>query len=110
MDHQSVGLLARVVEKAGICTVYAGSARDMMAQVKPPRPVFVNFPLGHQCGKAFDTSLQISIIKDALNTLKTLHEPGQIVDLPYAWDEEYDYVTGEGGLPPDQQPPASGVN
>jgi len=100
-----VGLLARVVEEVGICTVYVGSIRDMMAQVKPPRPVFVNFPMGHQCGKAFDRELQMSIIKDALNTLKTLQEPGQIVDLPYDWGEEYVYAPTRGELPADQQPP-----
>ena len=100
-----MGLLARVVEEVGICTVYVGSIRDMMAQVKPPRPVFVNFPMGHQCGKAFDRELQMSIIKDALNTLKTLQEPGQIVDLPYDWGEEYVYAPTRGELPADQQPP-----
>ena len=103
-----MGLLARVIEEVGICTVYVGSARDMMAQVKPPRPVFVNFPLGHQCGKAFDRELQMSIIKDALNTLKTLQEPGQIVDLPYDWGEEFIYTSGKRELPADQQPPGSG--
>jgi len=66
----------------------------MMAQVKPPRSVFVNFPLGHQCGKVFDTKLQINIIKDALNTLETLQELGQIVDLPYDWGEEFTYTPG----------------
>ncbi len=100
-----MGLLARVVEEVGVCTVYIGSIRDMMAQVKPPRPVFLNFPMGHQCGKAFDRELQTSIIKDALNTLKTLQEPGQIVDLPYDWGEEFTFAPGKGELPPDQQPP-----
>ena len=100
-----MGLLTRVVEEVGVCTVYVGSVRDMMAQVKPPRPVFVNFPMGHQCGKAFDRELQMSIIKDALNTLKTLQEPGQITDLPYEWGEEYVYAPTTGELPADQQPP-----
>ena len=77
----------------------------MMAQVKPPRPVFLNFPLGHQCGKAFDRELQTSVIKDALNTLKTLEEPGQIVDLPYDWGEDFNLSDKKGELPPDQQPP-----
>ena len=76
-----------------------------MAQVKPPRPVFVNFPLGHQCGKAFDTELQMSIIKDALHTLKTLKEPGKIVDLPYDWGEEFTFASGKDELPAVQQPP-----
>ena len=100
-----MGLLTRVVEEVGVCTVYVGSVRDMMAQVKPPRPVFVNFPMGHQCGKPFDRELQMSIIKDALNTLKTLQEPGQIVDLPYDWGEDFPFAPGKGELPPDQQPP-----
>ena len=91
-----MGLLARVVEEVGVCTVYVGSARDMMAQVKPPRPVFVNSPLGHQCGKPFDRELQMSIIKDALNTLNTLQEPGRITDLPYEWGEEFTFAPGSG--------------
>ena len=87
--------------------MYIGSARDMMAQVKPPRPVFLNFPLGHQCGKAFDRELQTSVIKDALNTLKTLDEPGQVVDLPYDWGKEFTYAESDmkRELPPDQVPP-----
>ena len=100
-----MGLLARVVEEVGVCTVYIGSARDIMAQVRPPRPVFVNFPMGHQCGKPFNRELQISIIKDALDTLKTLAEPGQIVDLPYDWGEDFIYAPTRGELPDDQKPP-----
>lgn len=102
-----MGLLARVVEEVGIPTVYVGSARDMMAQVKPPRAVFVNFPMGHQCGKPFDRELQMSIIKSALQVLSTLDQPGTIVDLPYEWGEDFGYSLGDMGyeLPPDQQPP-----
>ena len=85
--------------------MYVGSVRDMMAQVKPPRPVFVNFPLGHQCGKPFDRELQMNIIKDALGTLTTLDEPGKITDLPYEWGEEFVHETGGGELPADQRPP-----
>ena len=77
----------------------------MMALVKPPRSLFVNFPLGHQCGRAFDRELQISIIKDALNSLITLKEPGGIVDLPYEWGEELMYRPAADKLPDDQQPP-----
>ena len=85
--------------------MYVGSVRDMMAQVKPPRPVFVNFPLGHQCGKPFDRGLQMNIIKDALGTLNTLDEPGRITDLPYEWGEDFTHGTGRSELPADQRPP-----
>jgi len=55
--------------------------------VKPPRAVFVNFPLGRQTGKPFDRELQMKIIKDAFDALKSIKEPGKIIDLPYQWKE-----------------------
>ena len=54
--------------------------------MKPPRSVFVNFPLGHQTGKPFEPGLQKSIVRDALNALYTIKEPGTILDLPYRWE------------------------
>ena len=63
----------------------------MMSQVKPPRSVFVNFPLGRQCGRPCDIDLQIRILKDALNVLATATTPGDIVDLPYEWDGPFDF-------------------
>jgi D-proline reductase (dithiol) PrdB len=61
---------------------------DITEAVKPPRAVFVNFPLGHQTGKPFQPELQKSIVKDALNALYTIKEPGTIVALPYRWAED----------------------
>jgi hypothetical protein len=82
-----VGLIARVVEESGIPTISVSSARDITELVKPPRSVFVNFPLGHETGKPFDRDLQMEIVKDAFEALKTIEEPGAIVDLPYEWEE-----------------------
>ena len=79
----------------GISTIYVGSARDVMEQLKLPRSVFVDFPFGRQCGKAFDRDLQLSIIGDALNALKSITEPGTIIDLPYEWGEDFDCVSGQ---------------
>jgi hypothetical protein len=63
----------------------------MMSRVKPPRSVFVNFPLGHQCGRPGDIDLQIRILKDALNVLAKATTPGEVVDLPYEWDGPFDF-------------------
>ena len=79
--------MVRVVEEAGIPTVEIGSGRDIMEAVKPPRAVFMNFPLGHQTGKPFDKELQRAIVVAALEMLKSATEPGTIVDLPYVWKE-----------------------
>ncbi len=65
-----------------------GSARDVMEAVKAPRAVFVNFPLGHNTGKPFDRELQLSILKDAFEALKSIKQPGIIIDLPYQWSQD----------------------
>ena len=82
-----MGLIARAVEAAGIPTISMTSALDITRAVKPPRSVFVNFPLGHQTGKPHQPQLQRSIIIDAFRALETISTPGEIVTLPYAWDE-----------------------
>jgi hypothetical protein len=91
LDHQSVGLIARSIEETGIPTVYMGSCRDMMEQVKPPRSAFINFPLGRQCGRPNDNEMQIQILKDALSLLVTVTSPGEVVDLPYEWEDPFDW-------------------
>ena len=90
MCHQSVGLIARAAEESGIPTISVTSAFDVTQAVKPPRSVFLNFPLGHQTGKPEQPELQRSIIMDAFRALETITEPGTIVPLPYVWDENDD--------------------
>ena len=87
-----MGLIARTIEETGIPTIYLGSCRCMMAQVKPPRAAFVNFPLGRQCGRPNDIAMQKGILRDSLNILVTATSPGGIVDLPYEWGEPFDWL------------------
>ena len=63
------------------------SALDITESVKPPRAVFVNFPLGHQTGRPGQPELQRAIVRDAFRALETITEPGTVVSLPYVWDE-----------------------
>ena len=100
MCHQSVGLIARAVEEAGIPTLSMTSALDITKAVKPPRSVFVNFPLGHQTGRPDQPDLQRQILNDAMRAFDTISAPGTIVELPYVWDvndrtwESRDYTRG----------------
>jgi hypothetical protein len=95
-----VGLIAREVEKAGIPTLSISSAWDITFQVRPPRAVFVNFPLNHETGKPNDAPLQRRILLDALRAFEMLWAPGQMLTLPYVWDpndrswEETDFGPG----------------
>ena len=76
------------------------SALDITQAVKPPRAVFVNFPLGHQTGPPDQPDLQRQIVIDAMRAFETIKSPGTIVELPYVWDEndrpweEHDYTKG----------------
>jgi hypothetical protein len=63
----------------------------MMEQVKPPRSAFINFPLGHQCGRPHERDLQMRILRDALNILNSASKPGEIVDLPHEWGGPFDW-------------------
>ena len=65
----------------------------MMHQVKAPRSVFIDFPLGHQCGRPGDSELQTQILTDTLNMLVNAKGPGTMVDLDYQWDELFDWDT-----------------
>ena len=66
------------------------SALDITRAVKPPRSVFINFPLGHQTGKPDDPALQRAIVLDALAAAGSIGVPGEVVTLPYVWDEQDD--------------------
>lgn len=88
MCHQSVGLIAREIEAAGIPTLSMTSAWSITAAVRPPRAAFVDFPLGHTTGKANDPEGQRAIVTAALAAFETVTEAGTIVDLGCAWGDD----------------------
>ena len=67
MCHQTVGLIARQLEAAGIPTVSLTSARDITAAANPPRAVFVDYPLGHTSGRVDDHALNRQIVTELLS-------------------------------------------
>jgi D-proline reductase (dithiol) PrdB len=84
-----VGLVARVVEEAGVPTVLVSTGRDLTRQVLPPRSVFVNFPMGNPFGRPGDVALQRRILLDALRLVETATQGGVQVDLPYVWGSDF---------------------
>jgi len=85
-----------VVEEAGIPTVVVSTGRDLSAQVRPPRTVFVNFPMGNPFGKPFDKFQQRTILIDALHALESISCGGEIIDLPYEWEAPFAMNLGSG--------------
>lgn len=81
-----MGLISRELEKAGIPTVTLSSALDITEKVRPPRTVFINYPLGHTAGKPNDVKDQKSILQEALQMLQHA-KPGEIRVLENVWHE-----------------------
>jgi D-proline reductase (dithiol) PrdB len=80
-----------VAEAAGITTVCISTGRDLTAQVRPPRSIFVNFPMGNAFGKPFDRDMQLAVLRAALALALTAREGGVLVDLPYEWPEPFQF-------------------
>ncbi len=85
-----------MIEESGIPTVVVSTGRDLSAQVRPPRTVFVNFPMGNTFGRAFDTRLQRAILLDALHALESVEQGGAMIDLRYEWGEDFGTNLGSG--------------
>lgn len=82
-----MGLVSRVVEKAGIPTIYVSTGRDLTLQVLPPRSIFLNFPMGNPFGRPHAVNMQREILMSVLQHAVSAKEPGEMTDLPYDWGE-----------------------
>ena len=69
MCHQSVGLIASIIEQAGIPTVGLSLLREVSEKVRPPRTLVVPFPFGYPLGKPNQPALQQRVIEASLNLL-----------------------------------------
>lgn len=91
MCHQTVCLVARHLEANGIPTLCLGSALDILESGRPPRAVFVDYPLGHSSGKPFDPADQHVVVRAAMHGFDTMRQPGEIRILPNRWDASGDW-------------------
>lgn len=104
-------LIARHLEENGIPTLIIASALDITLSGRPPRGVFVDYPLGHTAGKPFDTDDQLGILRaalksfDEIETAETIHH----LDLSWGSDESWkqdatDASSGDQRQPRDTTP------
>ena len=88
MCHQTVSLVSRHLEAAGVATVVVGSARDIVEECGVARMLFVDFPLGNPCGKPSDRAMQQSIVSLALDVVETAIAPRTTVQAPVRWESD----------------------
>ncbi len=86
-----MSLVARHLEARGIPTLCITSARDIIESGRPPRAVYVDYPLGHTTGKPFDPADQIEIVRAALQAWPRFERAAQIINLDRRWAENDDW-------------------
>jgi hypothetical protein len=79
MCVQTVGLLQIAIEREDIPTVSISLLKEVTQIIRPPRSLFVPFPMGYPLGRPNDEQLQHRIIRQALtlferNDLPVLEE------------------------------------
>ncbi|HJP50756.1 MAG: hypothetical protein QGH99_11815 [Pseudomonadales bacterium] len=89
-----MGLVCRSVEEAGIATTYIATGRDLTIQVKPPRSLFLNFPMGNNFGEPSNQGQQTAILRRALEMVEEVELGGTLEDWPESWPAPVTYFTG----------------
>jgi len=56
--------------------------------VRPPRSVFLDYPLGSTCGRPNDPANQRAVLLAGQHLLESGRTPGEIVALPYVWSTD----------------------
>lgn len=85
LSHQTMAVLQRAIEEAGIPTLSIALCRDVVERVGVPRSVHYRFPFGFTLGEVNDEAMQLRILKDALRVVEEVDSAGTIVDLAYQW-------------------------
>ena len=87
MCHQTVGLVARILEEAGFPTICLTAARSITESVNPPRAAFVDMPLGYTAGRPHEPEFQKDLLRKVFTAVEEIEIPGSIVDLDISWSE-----------------------
>ena len=74
--HQTVGLLARAIEVAGIPTMTIAVLKDVVQSVRPPRVALYNGELGSVAGQPGWPEHQRRILDESLRLIEPMDQPG----------------------------------
>ncbi len=89
--HQTLSLVARHLEAAGIATVVMGCAKDVVEHVGVPRFLFSDFPLGNAAGRPRDPESQTLTLELALRMLESSPGPRTTMQSPLRWSESHEW-------------------
>jgi D-proline reductase (dithiol) PrdB len=82
-----VGLVARVIEAAGVPTLTLNMIWAYQRLVGMPRVAAIEHPFGRPFGDVGDARTQRAVLLAALRTFELAREPGHVEHLPFRWHE-----------------------
>ena len=89
-------LIARHFESLGLPTLILGSALDILEAGKPPRAMFVNYPLGFESGRFKDKTDQLGVVRKALKGFSDIPSSNlsssNIVPMDFDWQAGWDML------------------
>ena len=98
--HQTLSLVARLLEANGIATVILGAALDIVEHCGVPRLLFSDLPLGHAAGLPYDLASQEATLRAAIDVLRDATQARTTVRNPLRWPGDPDwkrhYLSVEG--------------
>jgi len=87
--HQTLSLVSRYLEAAGIPTVLLACAKDIVEHCGVPRAMFSDFPLGNAAGKPNDPVSQKATLELAFRTLESAPAARTTVQSPQRWSDSH---------------------
>ena len=75
MCVQTVSLIAAAIERENISTICLSLLREVTSVIRPPRSLFLPYPMGYPLGEPNNPTLQTEIIKAGLNLLTRTDVP-----------------------------------
>jgi len=87
--HQTLSLVSRYLEAAGIPTVLLACAKDIVEHCGVPRALFSDFPLGNAAGKPNDPASQKATLGLAFRTLEAAPAARTTVQSPQRWSDSH---------------------
>jgi hypothetical protein len=89
--HQTLTLVARALEAAGLATVLMGAAKDVVERCGAPRFLFSDVPLGSAAALPHDPASQDTTLELALRLLESAPAPRTTVQSPLRWPGPADW-------------------
>lgn len=86
--HQTMSIVARALEDAGVATVVMGCARDIVEQAGVPRLLFSDLPLGNAAGLPWDVASQDATLAQALDLLESAPGPRTTATNTVRWPHD----------------------